>query len=106
MKQEKISKIEFLYKAGDATKNTRFNAKMTIKTAVDAFPHAINEGYKSGKFQMWIEKGLANENGKFQDWALGRIIKEGTSEFKSAFARNLGRFNEVLDARRKQRSAP
>jgi hypothetical protein len=40
---------------------------MTIKTAVDAFFHAINEGYKSGKFQMWIEKGLANENGKFQD---------------------------------------
>ena len=75
---------------------------MTIKTAVDAFSHAINEGYKSGKFQMWIEKGLANENGKFQDWALGRIIKEGTSEFKSAFARNLGRFNEVLDARRQQ----
>ena len=67
MKQEKISKIEFLYKAGDATKNTRFNAKMTIKTAGDAFSHAINEGYKSGKFQMWIEKGLANENGKFQD---------------------------------------
>lgn len=91
-----------LHKAGDATKNTRFNAKMTIKTAVDAFSHAINEGYKSGKFQMWIEKGLANENGKFQDWALGRIIKEGTSEFKSAFARNLGRFNEVLDARRQQ----
>lgn len=75
---------------------------MTIKTAVDAFSHAINEGYKSGKFQMWIEKGLANENGKFQDWALERIIKEGTSEFKSAFARNLGRFNEVLDARRQQ----
>jgi len=75
---------------------------MTIKTAVDAFSHAINEGYKSGKFQIWIEKGLANENGKFQDWALGRIIKEGTSEFKSAFARNLGRFNEVLDARRQQ----
>ncbi|MFC2494996.1 MAG: hypothetical protein ACFNWZ_02215 [Candidatus Absconditicoccaceae bacterium] len=75
---------------------------MTIKTAVDAFSHAINEGYKSGKFQMWIEKGLANENGKFQDGALGRIIKEGTSEFKSAFARNLGRFNEVLDARRQQ----
>ena len=91
-----------LHKAEDATKNTRFNAKMTIKTAVDAFSHAINEGYKSGKFQMWIEKGLANENGKFQDWALGRIIKEGTSEFKSAFARNLGRFNEVLDARRQQ----
>ena len=91
-----------LHKAGDATKNTRFNAKMTIKTAVDAFSHAINEGYKSGKFQMWIEKGLANQNGKFQDWALGRIIKEGTSEFKSAFARNLGRFNEVLDARRQQ----
>ena len=91
-----------LHKAGDATKNTRFNAKMTIKTAVDAFSHAINEGYKSGKFQMWIEKGLANENGKFQDWALGRIIKEGTSGFKSAFARNLGRFNEVLDARRQQ----
>ena len=94
--------LRLLHKAGDATKNTRFNAKMTIKTAVDAFSHAINEGYKSGKFQMWIEKGLANENGKFQDWALGRIIKEGTSEFKSAFARNLGRFNEVLDARRQQ----
>jgi hypothetical protein len=36
-----------------------------------------------------VEKGLANENGKFQNGALGRIVKEGVSEFQSAFTENI-----------------
>lgn len=91
-----------LHKAGDATKNTRFNAKMAIKTATDAFSNAIQKGINSGRFQIWVEKGLANENGRFQDGALGRIVKEGVSEFQTAFKENFGKFSDVLKTRRQQ----
>lgn len=40
---------------------------MAIKTATDAFNNAIQNGINSGRFQIWVEKGLAHENGRFQD---------------------------------------
>lgn len=75
---------------------------MIVKTATDAFNNAIQKGINSGRFQIWVEKGLAHENGRFQDGALGRIVKEGVSEFQSAFKENFGKFSDVLKTRRQQ----
>lgn len=94
--------IWLLHKGNKATEKTRFNAKMAIKTATDAFNNAIQKGINSWRFQIWVEKGLANENGKFQDGALGRIVKEGVSEFQSAFTENIWKFSDVLKTRRQQ----
>ena len=94
--------IWLLHKGNKATEKTRFNAKMAIKTATDVFNNAIQKGINSWRFQIWVENGPANENGKFQNGALGRIVKEGVSEFQSAFTENIWKFSDVLKTRRQQ----
>ena len=92
-----------LHKTNQATKNTQFNAKMMLGVAKDAIGNAIQKGRDASRFQVWIEKGLADvKTGEFQKGALGRIAKEGAKELSSSLKENFWKFNEVLKNRRQQ----
>lgn len=96
-----------LHKTNQATKNTQFNAKMMLGVAKDAIGNAIQKGRDASRFQVWIEKGLADvKTGEFQKGALGRIAKEGAKELSSSLKENFWKFNEVLKNRRQQVNTP
>lgn len=66
-----------LHKANTATKDTQFNAKMALGVVKDGVKNAVQRGWSATKFQAWVEKGLKNvETGKYQEGALGRVLKE------------------------------
>lgn len=92
-----------LHKANTATKDTQFNAKMALGVVKDGVKNAVQRGWSATKFQAWVEKGLKNvEIGKYQEGALGRVLKEWVKETTSALKENFSRYDEVLNQRRQQ----
>lgn len=86
---------------GKWIKKTWLDVKAWVAT--DAITNALQRWKYASKFQIWVEKWLADENGKFSDWALKRIVWEWTKEVESALKENFSRFNEVVEARKQAR---
>ena len=84
---------------GKLAKKPAEKAGVRISVAKDAIVNALDRSKLASKFQIWVEKWLADENGKFQPWAVKRIVKEWISEFSDAIKENFDRYNEVVDAR-------
>ena len=73
--------------------------------ASDAVVNALQRGKYASKFQIFVEKWLADEKtGKFQKGAVSRILKEWWKEFESALKENLSKFDEVVKARQEMRN--
>ena len=84
---------------GKLAKKPAEKAGVRISVAKDAIVNALDRSKLASQFQIWVEKWLADENGKFQPWAVKRIVKEWISEFSDAIKENFDRYNEVVDAR-------
>ena len=94
--------IALLQWAGVGAKKTWLDIKAWV--AADAIANALQRGKYAAKFQIFVEKWLANDKtGKFQEWALWRIFKEWWKEFEQAMKDNFSRFNEVVEARKQAR---